>query len=85
MLGERIGKLAEDAEWERALKDVADAAARDKGKAAEVAEKKAQSSKKARMLAEKRLVKVETKLGETELKLAQAESLNLAYAEEVAN
>ena len=84
MLSERMGELAEEAERERALKDVTDATARDKGKAAEVAKKKAQSSKKARLLAEKRSAEVETKLWETELKLAQAESLNLAHVEEVA-
>ena len=39
---------------------------------------------KARLLAEKRLTKVETKLGEIKLKIAQAESLNLAHAKEVA-
>ena len=65
-----MGELAEEAEQERALKDVADAMAWDKGKATKVAKK--------------RLAEVETKLGETELKLAQAENLNLAHAEEVA-
>ena len=84
MLSERMGELAEEAERERALKDVTDATARDKGKAAEGAKKKAQSSKKARLLAEKRSTELETKLWETELKLAQAESLNLAHVEEVA-
>ena len=67
MLSERMGELVDEAERERALKDVADAMARDKGKAAK---KKAQSSKKARLLAKKRSAEVETKLGETELKLA---------------
>ena len=41
MLGERIGELAEEAKRERALKDVADVTAWNKGKAAEVVEKKA--------------------------------------------
>ena len=81
MLGERMGELAEEAEQEKVLKDVADAIARDKGKAVE---KKAQSSKEARLLAKKRSAEIETKLEETELKLAQVESLNLAHAEEVA-
>ena len=43
MLDERMGELAEEAKQERALKDVVDATARDKGKTTEVAEKKAQS------------------------------------------
>ena len=41
ILGERMKEFAEEAEREKALKDVANATARDKGKAAEVAEKKA--------------------------------------------
>ena len=41
ILGERMKELVEEAEREKALKDVANATARDKGKAAEVAEKKA--------------------------------------------
>ena len=84
MLDERMGELAEEAKQERALKDVVDATARDKGKTTEVAEKKAQSSKKAQLLVEKRSTEVEIKLGETELKLSQAESLNLAHVKEVA-
>jgi len=40
VLTERMKELAEEAEQEKALKDVANATARDKGKAAEVAEKK---------------------------------------------
>ena len=81
VLAERMGELTEEAEQERVLKDVADAIARDKGRAVE---KKAQSSKEARLLAKKRSAEIETKLEETELKLAQVESLNLAHAEEVA-
>ena len=63
VVGERMKKLAEDAEREKALKDVANATARDKGKAAEVAEKKAQSSEKARLLAERKLADMKAKLG----------------------
>ena len=83
MLDERMNELAEKAEREKVLKDVANAMTRDKGKAVEVAEKKAQSSEKARLLSEKRSTKMEAKLGETKLKLAQVESLNLAHADEV--
>ena len=84
MLGERMGELAEEAKWERVLKDVVDATARDKGKTTEVVEKKAQSSEKAQLLVEKRSAEVEIKLGETELKLSQAKSLNLAHVKELA-
>ena len=37
------------------------------------------------MVAEKKLAKMEAKLGGTELKLAKAESLNLAQADEISN
>ena len=39
VLGERLKELAEDADREKALKDVANAIAKEKGKEAEVAEK----------------------------------------------
>ena len=67
MFGERMGELVEEVEQEKALKDIADATALDKGKAAKIAEKKTQSSEKARMLAKKRSAKVETKLGKLSL------------------
>ena len=65
------------------MKDVADATTQDKGKAVEATEKKAQFSEKSQLLEEKRSAEVQTKLGKIELKLAQAERLNLAHAEEV--
>ena len=67
MFGERMGELVEEVEQEKALKDIADATALDKGKAAKIAEKKTQSSEKARLLAKKRSAKVETKLGKLSL------------------
>ena len=42
-------------------------------------------SKKARVLAEKKSTELEMNLGETELKLVGAESLNLAQADELAD
>ena len=62
ILGERLKELAEDTEREKALKDVANATAKEKGKAAEAIEKKAQSLEKTRLLVEKKLVKMEAKL-----------------------
>ena len=41
ILGERLKELVEDAEREKALKDVANANVKEKGKATEVAVKKA--------------------------------------------
>lgn len=38
---ERLKEIAEDAEWEMALKDIAVATAKDKSRATEAAEKKA--------------------------------------------
>lgn len=70
-------ETAEDTEWERALKDVAVATAKDKSKASETVKKKAQASEKARALAKKRLTELDVKLGGTKLKLAEAKSLNL--------
>ena len=52
VVGEKLKELTEDADWEKALKDVTNAAAKEKGKAIEVVKKKAQASKKARQLVE---------------------------------
>jgi len=52
--------------------------AEEKTKATETSEKKAATFEKARELAEKRSMELEGKLGETELKLAKAVSLNTA-------
>ena len=83
ILDKRLKELAEDAEREKALKDVAAAMAKEKGKDAETVEKKAQSTEKALLVAEKKLIKVEVKLRSTGLKLVEAESLNLAQVDEV--
>ena len=85
VLNGRLKELSEDAEREKALKDVAAATSKEKVKAAETAEKKAVASEKARALAEKRSTKIEMQLGSTKLKLAKAESLNTAQAKELAD
>ena len=81
----RVRELAEDAEWEKALKDVAEATSKERAKAAATAEKKVATSEKARVSAEKRFSDLKAKLGETELKLVEAASLNTARAEELAD
>ena len=48
-------------------------------------EKKAAVSEKTKALAEKRLADLEAKVGETKLKIAEAESLNTARVEELAD
>ena len=75
VLSERLKELAEDADREKALKDVANASAKEKGKATE---KKAQVSEKGRQLAEGKLAEAKDRLRGIELKLAEATSLNLA-------
>ena len=85
ILDGRLKELSEDAEREKALKEVVMVTAKEKAKAAETMKKKAATFKKARALAEKRFTELETKLGGTELKLAKAESLNLTQAEELAD
>ena len=76
-------ELAEDVEREKALKDVAEAVSKERAKIAATTEKKAAASKKAKVLAEKRLANLEAKVGETKLKLAEAENLNSAQAEDL--
>ena len=78
-------ELAKDAEREKALKDVAEANAKEKTKTAAATEKKAITSEEARALAKKRSSELKTKLGETKLKLAKAVSWNTAQAKELAN
>ena len=85
ILDEKLKELAKDAEWEKALKDVAIATTKEKGKAAKVAKKKAQSFEKAWLVAKKKLAEMEAKQGGVELKLVEAESLNLAQADEIAD
>ena len=54
-------------------------------KAAEIAKKKVATSEKAKALAKKRSAELEIQLGDTELKLAEAESLNTAQAKDLAD
>lgn len=65
------------------LKNVANGTTKEKGKAVKAAEKKAQSLEKAWSLVKKKLVNTEARLGGIELKLTEAESLNLAHIEEI--
>ena len=77
-------ELAEDAEQEKALKDVAEATAKEKTKAATTREKKAIASEKARVSAEKKSLELEAELGIIELKLVEGASLNTVQVEELA-
>ena len=82
-IDERLKETAEVAKWEKALKDVVVAMAKEKDKVVEATEKKVQSVEKARLVAEKKLIKMEVRLGGMKLKLAETESLNLAHANEI--
>ena len=59
--------------------------AKDKIKAIDAAEKRAAATEKARALAEKRPVELTTMQNETDLKLVEATSLNVALNEELAD
>ena len=78
-------ELVEDAEREKALKDVVEVMSKEKAKAAAITKKKAAAYKKARVSAEKRFSDLKANLGETELKLAKAASLNTVRVEELAD
>ena len=80
-----LKELSEEVEREKVLKDVVVVTAKEKTKATKTAKKKAVPSEKARVLVETRSIGLEVKLGETELKLAEAVSLNTAQAEELAD
>ena len=85
VLDRRLKELFEDAEQEKALKEVVEVTIKDKAMAAEIAKKKVATFKKAKVLAEERFLELEVKVGETELKLAKAESFNITQAEELAD
>ena len=85
ILGERLTKLAEDAKREKALKDVANDNTKEKSKATKAAKKKAQSLEKACQAAEKGKAKAKNRLESVELKLAQANTLNLTQADQIAD
>ena len=76
-------ELVEDAEKEKALKDVAVDTAKEKVKATEVVEKELKVAKKAQLVIKKKLVEVEEKLGGVMLKLEQVESLTLTQVDEI--
>ena len=78
ILDGRLKELADDASLEKALKDVAEVTVKEKTKVAATVGKKAGASERAKAAAEKRSSELEVKLGETELKLAEAVSMTTA-------
>lgn len=70
VIDDQLKEAVEAADWEKALKDVAMAIAKDKSKEPKAAEKRAQASEK---------------LGSTKLKLVEAKSMNLTQADEISD
>ena len=81
----RARELAEENERAEEAREAAVKTAKEKLKAAESAEKKAAAAEKNRSLAEKRCAELLAKQHETEVKLAEAISLNTSNAEEIAD
>ena len=77
--------LAKEVEREKGARESAAKTVKEKLKAAESVEKKAAAAEKNRVLAEKRCAELLAKQNETDLKLAEAISLNTSNAEELAN
>ena len=77
-MGDRAKDLAEEADREREVWEMAVKTAKEKRKAAETSEKKAAAMEKNRALAEKRSAELLAKQNETDVKLAKVISLNTA-------
>ena len=78
-------ELVEEVDREREAREIAVKTAKEKIKVADIAEKKAPAAEKNRALAEKRSVELLAKQNETDVKLAEAISLNMAQVEEFAD
>ena len=78
-------ELAEEADRERAARETAVKTTKEKVKAADTAEKKAAAAEKNRAMAEKRSAELLAKQNKTDLKLAEAISLNTTQVEELAD
>lgn len=83
MMEDRLKDATEEADKERALKDIAEAAAKEKVIAAENAKARAQGVERDQAQAEQQRVDAEVKLGEAELRVAGAESIVTALDKEI--
>ena len=83
ILAGRTKDLAEEVDREKGARESAAKTAKEKLKAAESAEKKAATAEKNRALAEKRCSELLAKKNETDVKLAEAISLNTSQVEEL--
>ena len=85
ILAGRAKDLVEEVDCEREAREIAAKTVKEKLKAADSAEKKAAATQKNRALVEKRCAELLAKQNETDVKLAQAISLNTAQVKELAN
>ena len=76
-------EFSKEVVWEKVGKDAATKTAKDKIKATDAVQKRAAATEKALALAKKRLAELTTRQNETDLKLAEAASLNVALNEEL--
>ena len=83
ILASRAKDLAEEADCERGARESVAKTAKEKLKATESVEKKVATAEKNRALAEKRCSELLAKQNETDVKLAEAISLNTSQAEEL--
>ena len=83
ILAGRAKDLAKEADREKGAQESAAKTAKEKLKAAKSAEKKAATAEKNRALVEKRCSELLAKQNETDMKLAEAISLNTSQAEEL--
>ena len=83
ILDGQLKEFFEDVDQEKVAREATAKTAKDKTKAIENAKKRAAAIEKAKALAEKRFAKLETKLNEANLKLAEVISLNVAQVEEL--
>ena len=83
MLEERLKSTVEEAEKERALKEVSEANLWDKGAALEASERRIVEAEKACTVAKKGAADLKGKLGEAEIRLAKVESVISARDKEV--
>lgn len=67
MIEDWLKYVVEEVEKEKALKEVAEVSAREKGIAAKVVEEKVRELENARAVVKKKAIELETKLGEMEL------------------
>ena len=83
ILNDWLKEFSEEVVWEKAGRDTNTKTAKDKIKASDAAKKRVAAVEKAWALAEKRLGELTTRQNETDLKLAEVASLNVALNEEL--